>query len=40
VLSFALAVADRVLVMNRGKLVHESAREGLDEAKLGSLLSI
>jgi urea transport system ATP-binding protein len=40
VLSFALSVADRVLVMNRGKLVHESAREGLDEAKLGSLLSI
>jgi urea transport system ATP-binding protein len=40
VLSFALAVADRVLVMNRGKLVHESARQGLDEDKLGALLSI
>ena len=40
VLSFALAVADRVLVMNRGALIHESARADLDEAKLGGMLSI
>jgi urea transport system ATP-binding protein len=40
VLSFALAVADRVLVMNRGAIVHESARAGLDEATLSGLLSI
>jgi urea transport system ATP-binding protein len=40
VLSFALRVADRVLVMARGALVHESPRESLDEAKLGALLSI
>ena len=40
VLSFALALADRVLVMNRGKLVHESSRRDLDEATLGRLLSI
>jgi urea transport system ATP-binding protein len=40
VLSFALAIADRVLVMNRGKLVHESSRQELDEATLGRLLSI
>jgi urea transport system ATP-binding protein len=40
VLSFALAVADRVLVMNRGSIIHESARAGLDEATLSGLLSI
>jgi urea transport system ATP-binding protein len=40
VLSFALAVADRVLVIERGKLIHESPRAGLDEAALGRLLSI
>jgi urea transport system ATP-binding protein len=40
VLSFALAVADRVLVMNRGAIIHESARAGLDEATLSGLLSI
>jgi urea transport system ATP-binding protein len=40
VLSFALSVADRVLVMSRGALVHESPRTGLDEAELGKLLSI
>ena len=40
VLSFALSVADRVLVLDRGKLVHESPREGLDEKTLGRLLSI
>ncbi|MGC4087973.1 MAG: urea ABC transporter ATP-binding subunit UrtE [Polyangiaceae bacterium] len=40
VLSFALGVADRVLVMVRGAVVHESPREGLDAAKLGALLAI
>ena len=40
VLSFALSVADRVLVLERGKLIHESAREGLDERALSKLLSI
>jgi urea transport system ATP-binding protein len=40
VLSFALALADRVLVLDRGRLVHESPREGLDERALGRLLSI
>jgi urea transport system ATP-binding protein len=39
VLSFALAVADRVLVISRGTIVHESPREGLDAAKLGQLLA-
>jgi urea transport system ATP-binding protein len=40
VLSFALAVADRVAVMVRGAVVHESARSELDEASLGRLLAI
>jgi len=40
VLSFALSVADRVLVMVRGRLVHESPRETLDEQAVAKLLSI
>jgi urea transport system ATP-binding protein len=40
VLSFALAVADRVLVLDRGRLVQESARAEVDEASLGRLLSV
>jgi len=40
VLSFALAVADRVVVMSRGSLVHESPRKDVDEATLGRLLSL
>jgi urea transport system ATP-binding protein len=40
VLSFALAVADRVVVMARGRIVHESPRASLDEESLGRYLSI
>jgi len=40
VLSFALAVADRIAVMVRGALVHESPRGDLNEASLGKLLAI
>jgi urea transport system ATP-binding protein len=40
VLSFALDVADRVLVMENGNFVHESAREGIDEAKISKFLSV
>ena len=40
VLSFALAVADRALVLDRGRLVQESARADVDEASLGRLLSV
>jgi urea transport system ATP-binding protein len=40
VLSFALSVADRILVMNRGALIHESPRAAVDEESLGRLLSI
>jgi urea transport system ATP-binding protein len=40
VLSFALAVADRVVVLSRGSIVHESPRRDLDEDSLGKLLAI
>jgi urea transport system ATP-binding protein len=40
VLSFALAVADRVIVMARGRIVHESPRGDLDEESLGRYLVI
>jgi urea transport system ATP-binding protein len=40
VLSFALAVADRVIVLNRGKIVHESPKQSVEEGVLKKLLSI
>jgi urea transport system ATP-binding protein len=40
VLSFALSVADRLLVLDRGKVVHESPRRGIDEGALKKYLSI
>jgi urea transport system ATP-binding protein len=40
VLSFALAAADRVLVMARGALIHEGVRGELDETRLGQLLAL
>jgi urea transport system ATP-binding protein len=40
VLSFALSVADRVLVIDRGRFVHEAAGKDIDEKKVAKLLSI
>jgi urea transport system ATP-binding protein len=40
VLSFALDVADRVLVIENGAFVHDSPREGIDEAKVSKFLSV
>lgn len=40
VLSFALAVADRMLVINRGKIIHEGSRQETDEGVLKRLLAI
>jgi urea transport system ATP-binding protein len=40
VLSFALAVADRIIVLGRGAIVHESPRGVMNEESLGKLLSI
>jgi urea transport system ATP-binding protein len=40
VLSFALDIADRVLVIENGEFVHESPREGIDEKKVSAFLSV
>ncbi len=40
VLSFALDIADRVLVIENGDIVHEDSRGQIDEAKVARLLSV
>jgi len=40
VLSFALDVADRVLVLENGRLVHDEPRASVDEAKVSAFLSV
>jgi len=40
VLSFTLEVADRLLVVETGKLVHEDLRSQVDEAKITKYLSV
>jgi len=40
VLSFALDIADRVLVLENGSVVHEDVRANLDEAKVSAFLSV
>lgn len=40
VLSFALNVADRVVVLEKGKIVHDARREDVDETKVASYLSV
>ncbi|WP_020208385.1 urea ABC transporter ATP-binding subunit UrtE [Gilvimarinus chinensis] len=40
VLSFALDIADRILVIEKGEIVHEELRENVDEAKVASYLSV
>lgn len=40
VLSFALDVADRVMVIENGAFVHDSPRENVDEAKVSKFLSV
>lgn len=40
VLSFALEIADRVLVLEKGAIVHEVARDRLSEATVASYLSV
>ncbi|UMY16485.1 urea ABC transporter ATP-binding subunit UrtE [Methylobacterium organophilum] len=40
VLSFALDVADRVLVLENGQIVHEAPRAGIDEAAVARFLSV
>jgi urea transport system ATP-binding protein len=40
VLSFALDIADRVLVIENGEIVHEDVRANIDEAKVAGFLSV
>jgi len=40
VLSFALDVADRVLVLENGRLVHDEPRASIDEKKVAAFLSV
>lgn len=40
VLSFALDLADRFLVIDRGAIVHEESRAGLDIEKVRSFLTV
>ncbi|WP_153772207.1 urea ABC transporter ATP-binding subunit UrtE [Labrenzia sp. CE80] len=40
VLSFALDVADRILVLENGRLVHDEPRSSVDEAKVAGFLSV
>lgn len=40
VLSFALDVADRVMVIENGNFVHDSPRAGMDEARVSKFLSV
>ena len=40
VLSFVLDVADRILVMENGRIVHSAARAGVDEAAIARFLAV
>lgn len=40
VLSFALNVADRVIVLEKGKIVHDAPRDAVDQEKIASYLSV
>lgn len=40
VLSFALDIADRVLVIENGEFVHEASREDIDAEKVSAFLSV
>ncbi|MCG8491982.1 MAG: urea ABC transporter ATP-binding subunit UrtE [Sneathiellales bacterium] len=40
VLSFALDIADRVLVLENGEIVHEATRQDIDENKIANFLSV
>ena len=40
VLSFALDIADRILVIEKGQIIHEEPRESADENKIAAYLSV
>ncbi len=40
VLSFALDIADRIIVIEKGKIVHDDPRDAVDETKVAAYLSV
>ena len=40
VLSFAIDVADRVVLIENGELVHEEAADAIDAARISGFLSV
>jgi urea transport system ATP-binding protein len=40
VLSFVLDIADRILVMEGGRIVHTDTRDHVDEAAIGRFLAV
>ncbi|MGO8678782.1 MAG: urea ABC transporter ATP-binding subunit UrtE [Limisphaerales bacterium] len=40
VVSFMMEVCDRAMVIERGRIVHEARREGLDPARINALLAV
>ncbi len=40
VLSFALDIADRILVIENGAIVHENNRDEVNEARIATYLSV
>jgi len=40
VLSFALDIADRIIVIEKGKIVHDDPRDAVDEDKVSAYLSV
>ncbi len=40
VLSFTMAIADRLIVIDKGKFIHEDLRENVDTAKISKYLSV
>jgi urea transport system ATP-binding protein len=40
VLSFALDIADRIIVIEKGKIVHDDPRDAVDEDKVAAYLSV
>lgn len=40
VLSFTMAIADRIIVIDKGRLIHEDRREDVDTTKISQYLSV
>lgn len=40
VLSFALEIADRIIVIEKGEIVHDDPRDAVDESKVAAYLSV